>query len=216
MADGGERFVVKRPGNVEQHVITSQKYLAGFRVGIPHRHAFQAAHRIIGPGGVNMTTIMGLIMGGKVRVRGEGFQDKDHTRPLQLNISCLSIESYIIAKALVAKLLKQLHDHFVEFTGGAGVPRVVPVSEHPMNPQVPEAFQNDTFALAVEKIVEEVSFVTDCPPVPRTKKQQPVNLNYNYYLNGPAQPNYDQSYWAHPSSDSSSSAQPSDSEFAPW
>lgn len=70
-----ERFFVKRGGGTtEEEVITSQKFLGTFRVGIPHAHAFAAARRIIGPGGRNMKLIASMILGGKVRLRGEGFQ----------------------------------------------------------------------------------------------------------------------------------------------
>lgn len=110
-----DRFVVRclETGN-EEEVITSQKYLATLRVGIPHRHPFGVSKRIIGPNGRNMKVIASMVKGAKIRLRGEGFQDKDLHQPLQLNISAHSLEGYVLAKALLMKLLTQVHMNFSE------------------------------------------------------------------------------------------------------
>eukprot|EP00392_Amoebophrya_sp_AT5.2_P008812 g8840.t1 len=158
-----ERFFVKRGGGTtEEEVITSQKFLGTFRVGIPHAHAFAAARRIIGPGGRNMKLIASMILGGKVRLRGEGFQGKDLQHPLQLNISCPTREGYVIAKALVSKLLKQLVQEFHETTLGKEA-AVMRGSDHPMNPELPENWAHQFMQGYYNQMVDQTVFVTALP-----------------------------------------------------
>ncbi|CAD7956186.1 unnamed protein product [Amoebophrya sp. A120] len=158
-----ERFFVRRNGGTtEEEVITSQKFLATFRVGIPHAHEFGAAKRIIGPAGRNMKLIASMIMGGKVRLRGEGFQDKDQNHPLQLNISCPTKEGYVIAKTLVSKLLKQLLVDFHEFTQGKVVAQMRG-NDHPMNPEIPPGWDREFMRGYYSNLVDQVIFVTTIP-----------------------------------------------------
>jgi len=158
-----DRFVVRcLETGAEEEVITSQKYLATIRVGIPHRHKFGVAKRIIGPNGCNMKLIATMVQkgGAKIRLRGEGFQDKDMHTPLQLNISSHTASGYILSKYLLMKLMKQIHVNFAEWNGwnsnlnnnGGGngnygtknlsvVTTAARLSEHPMNPVFPEGYE---------------------------------------------------------------------------
>mmetsp|Transcript_2981 Transcript_2981/g.6847 ORF Transcript_2981/g.6847 Transcript_2981/m.6847 type:complete len:486 (+) Transcript_2981:201-1658(+) len=158
-----ERFFVKRNGGAtEEEVITSQKFLATFRVGIPHLHPFGAAKRIIGPAGRNMKLIASMIMGGKVRLRGEGFQDKDQQHPLQLNISCPTREGYVVAKALVSKLLKQLLQDFHAYTNGAETAQMRG-NDHPMNPEMPDGWDKEFMRGYYNNMIDQCIFVTQLP-----------------------------------------------------
>jgi len=155
-----DRFVVRcLETGAEEEVITSQKYLATLRVGIPHKHPFGVSKRIIGPNGRNMKLIASLVRGAKIRLRGEGFQEKDAHQPLQLNISSHSVEGYILAKHLLLKLLSQIHSNFTDASGQE--PKAsLRVTEHPMNPVYTPEFEQQFLQTAREQTLDSVLFTT--------------------------------------------------------
>ncbi|CAD7941369.1 unnamed protein product [Amoebophrya sp. A25] len=169
-----ERFYVRRnDGEGQEEVITSQKFLATFRVGIQNDQLFGAAKRIIGPGGRNMKLVASMIMGGKVRLRGEGFQEKDHHHPLQLNISCPTKEGYCLAKALVRRLLTQVATDYADYMA-VKKHIVVRHNDHPMNPELPRNFETNFMRGYYEALVEKVVFVTTLPSsrVPTSSEEE--------------------------------------------
>lgn len=74
---------------------------------------------------------------------------------MQLNISCPTREGYVIAKALVSKLLKQLVQEFHETTLGKEA-AVMRGSDHPMNPELPENWAHQFMQGYYNQMVDQV------------------------------------------------------------
>lgn len=97
-----------------------RKYTCRFLIGIVNDKDFQVARRIIGAKGANMKRIV-KNSEAKLRLRGqgsgyfEGAGQKESAEPLQLCVSCTSLETYRQSVAAVEDLLNQVYDEYRDF-----------------------------------------------------------------------------------------------------
>jgi hypothetical protein len=102
-----------------------RKYTCRFIVGIENDKEFQVARKIIGPKGSNMKKIVRNTEA-KLRLRGQGsgyFEGASKTEspePLQLCISCVSLEGYKIAVKETERLLQGVYDEYRQFCRDTG------------------------------------------------------------------------------------------------
>jgi len=104
-------------GDKSAHGKGVRKYTCRFLIGIDNDKEFQVARRIIGAKGANMKRIVKETEA-KLRLRGigsgyfEGAGQKESSEPLQLCVSCTSVEGYKIAVSRVEELLNRVYDEF--------------------------------------------------------------------------------------------------------
>jgi len=106
-----------------------RKYTCRFLIGIDNDKDFQVARRIIGAKGANMKRIVKQTEA-KLRLRGvgsgyfEGTGQKESSEPLQLCVSCTSMEGYRTAVTNVEELLKRVYEEYRQYCrdGGMDVP----------------------------------------------------------------------------------------------
>mmetsp|Transcript_88349 Transcript_88349/g.254920 ORF Transcript_88349/g.254920 Transcript_88349/m.254920 type:complete len:450 (+) Transcript_88349:248-1597(+) len=104
-----------------------RKYTCRFLIGIENDKEFQVARRIIGAKGANMKRIV-KTSEAKLRLRGigsgylEGAGQKESQEPLQLCISCTSVEGYSTAVQQVRELLKRVYEEYRMFCRENGMP----------------------------------------------------------------------------------------------
>lgn len=108
------------------HVKGARKYTCRFLIGIENDKEFQVARRLIGSKGSNMKRIVQQT-DAKLRLRGqgsgyfEGSGQKESTEPLQLCISCMTLEGYKTAVRQVEELLKRIHEEYRQYCRDMGV-----------------------------------------------------------------------------------------------
>uniref|UniRef100_A0A7S4UQA4 RRM domain-containing protein n=1 Tax=Alexandrium monilatum TaxID=311494 RepID=A0A7S4UQA4_9DINO len=109
------------------HVKGAKKYTGRFLIGIENDKEFQVARRLIGSKGCNMKRIVKQTEA-KLRLRGvgsgyfEGSSQKESPEPLQLCVSCTSLEGYKIAVQQVRELLQRVYEEYKQFCLDAGEP----------------------------------------------------------------------------------------------
>mmetsp|Transcript_31445 Transcript_31445/g.72942 ORF Transcript_31445/g.72942 Transcript_31445/m.72942 type:complete len:485 (+) Transcript_31445:91-1545(+) len=102
------------------HVKGARKYTCRFLIGIENDKEFQVARRLIGSKGSNMKRIVRQTEA-KLRLRGvgsgyfEGASQKESPEPLQLCVSCTSIEGYKTAVHQVKELLQRVYEDYRQF-----------------------------------------------------------------------------------------------------
>jgi len=116
-------------GEKSPHTKGVRKYTCRFLIGIENDKEFQVARRIIGAKGANMKRIVKMSEA-KLRLRGvgsgyfEGAGQKESMEPLQLCISCTSMDGYKTAVQQVEELLKRVYEEYRQFCrdNGQGIP----------------------------------------------------------------------------------------------
>merc|ERR1719277_545966 len=117
---------------LQPHVKGVRKYTCRFLIGIENDgkdKAFSVVRRIIGSKGANMKRIF-KSTDAKLRLRGrgsgyfEGASQKESNEPLQLCVSCTSVERYKIAVGLAEELLESIYREYRVFCREQGRPEV--------------------------------------------------------------------------------------------
>jgi len=102
------------------HVKGVRKYTCRFLIGIENDKEFQVVRRIIGAKGANMKRVVKQTEA-KLRLRGvgsgyfEGAGQRESSEPLQLCVSCTSLEGYQLAVRLVEELLEGVFEDYRQF-----------------------------------------------------------------------------------------------------
>lgn len=116
------------PGEARtMHVKGARKYTCRFLIGIENDKEFQVARRLIGSKGSNMKRIVRQTEA-KLRLRGvgsgyfEGAAQKESPEPLQLCVSCTSIEGYKTAVRQVEELLLRVYQEYRQYCRDSGMP----------------------------------------------------------------------------------------------
>jgi len=128
LPSGAASGVATSPGESKtMHVKGARKYTCRFLIGIENDKEFQVARRLIGSKGSNMKRIVRQTEA-KLRLRGvgsgyfEGASQKESPEPLQLCVSCTSIEGYRIAVYQVKELLLRVYEEYRQFCRDNGQP----------------------------------------------------------------------------------------------
>lgn len=92
--------------------------------------------RVLGPKGQNLKLIAALSHGARIRLRGEGFQERDFQNPLQVNLSAPGRSEFVLARSMVMRLLRQIYADWTEYTGEKhSESSGIRLLDHPMNPE---------------------------------------------------------------------------------
>uniref|UniRef100_A0A7S1MJU3 RRM domain-containing protein n=1 Tax=Alexandrium catenella TaxID=2925 RepID=A0A7S1MJU3_ALECA len=114
-------------GDRLMHVKGAKKYTCRFLIGIENDKEFQVARRLIGSKGCNMKRIVKQTEA-KLRLRGvgsgyfEGSSQKESPEPLQLCVSCMSLDGYRTAVQEVKELLLRVYEEYRQYCRDAGIP----------------------------------------------------------------------------------------------
>lgn len=109
------------------HVKGVRKYTCRFLIGIENDKDFQVVRRIIGAKGANMKRVVKQTEA-KLRLRGvgsgyfEGAGQRESSEPLQLCVSCTSLEGYQLAVRLVEELMEGVFEDYRQFCRESGRP----------------------------------------------------------------------------------------------
>lgn len=114
-------------GDRLMHAKGTKKYTCRFLIGIENDKEFQVARRLIGSKGCNMKRIVKQTEA-KLRLRGvgsgyfEGSSQKESPEPLQLCVSCTSLDGYRTAVQEVKELLLRVYEEYRQYCRDAGQP----------------------------------------------------------------------------------------------